>query len=123
MLTTIQIPENQDLLEKKIGKNLKAFRLARNLSQQQLSEKAGLSRRTITSIENGQGSTLATLIRIVRALDQEHLIGRLLEPPPISPTKLHQANQALKNTRKKASKPRKTPPQNKAWNWGNNDEI
>jgi transcriptional regulator with XRE-family HTH domain len=107
MLTTIQIPENQDLLEKKIGKNLKAFRLARNLSQQQLSEKAGLSRRTITSIENGQGSTLATLIRIVRALDQEH----------------HQANQALKNTRKKASKPRKTPPQNKAWNWGNNDEI
>lgn len=112
-------PQSHDLLEQQIGKNLKALRLDQNLNQSDLAEMAGVSRRTITSVENGQGCTLGTLIRLVRALKKEDLLSRLLEPPPISPTKLHKANQILKATRRHASKPRKKATDPSSWTWGN----
>ena len=110
--------KSHDLLEQQIGKNLKAFRLDQNLSQSDLADMAGISRRTITSVENGQGCTLSTLIRLVRALGKDDLLSRLLEPPPVSPTKLHQANQILQSSRRHASKPRKPTPDSSPWTWG-----
>ena len=108
---------SHELLEKKIGENLKSYRLDKNLNQGDLAELAGLSRRTITSVDNGQGCTLSTLIRITRALGEEQILSRLLEPPPISPTKLHEANLILQKKRKHASKPRqKTDPEPWTWN-------
>lgn len=98
---------DHDMLERQIGQNLQRYRLDQNLNQTELAKKAGLSRRTITSIENGNGSTLGTLIRILRALKKEHLLQELLSKPPISPAKLHEANLILNKTRKHASKPRK----------------
>lgn len=111
-------PSSNEQLEQQIGKNLKALRLDQNLNQTELAEMAGISRRTITSVESGQGCTLGTLIRLVRALKKEYLLSRLLEPPPISPTKLHKANQILKNTRRHASKPRKKTSESSPWTWG-----
>ena len=55
-------------IEQELGKRLKARRLDLNLSQALAAERSGLSRRTITAIENGKGSTLATLIALLRAL-------------------------------------------------------
>ena len=60
-LTTSQI-------EQELGRRLKRRRLELNLSQETTALHSGLSRRTITAVEHGQGATLATLIGLMRTL-------------------------------------------------------
>jgi transcriptional regulator with XRE-family HTH domain len=56
-------------LQNIVGGNIRQQRLARGLSQQVLAERADLSRRMITLIENGDGNaSLATLDRLAAAL-------------------------------------------------------
>jgi len=116
MTQTTDLTEPQ--LEKIIGKRLKQHRLRRNLNQSELAERAGLARRTITSVENGNGCTLGTLIRLVRALKIEHALDELLKPLPLSPNAIRQAQILAEPTRKYASKPRKKPPGSSEWVWG-----
>lgn len=105
-------------LEELIGQRLKQHRLHRNLNQTELARRAGLARRTITSVENGNGCTLSTLIRLLRALNIEHALDELLKPLPLSPNAIRQAQILAKPTRKHASKPRKKPPETTDWVWG-----
>ena len=105
-------------LEALIGKRLKQNRLRQNLNQTELAERAGLARRTITSVENGNGCTLGTLIRLVRALKIEHTLEELIKPLPLSPNAIRQAQILAEPNRKYASKPRKKPPETSEWVWG-----
>lgn len=57
-----------------IGERMKRHRLNLNLSQSELFKEAGVARRTITSVENGQGGTLSTFIRLLRAMDKMSLL-------------------------------------------------
>ncbi|MGC6467567.1 MAG: helix-turn-helix transcriptional regulator [Akkermansiaceae bacterium] len=114
--TDMTLSESQ--FEELIGRQLKEHRLRRNLNQTELAEKAGLARRTITSVENGKGCTLSTLIRLVRALRIEHVLDELLKPPPVSPIALRKASALLEPKAKYASKPRKKPAEDEGWVWG-----
>jgi transcriptional regulator with XRE-family HTH domain len=53
-----------------IGQFVKETRLQQNKSQQQVADAAGISRSTLSLIENGRGGTLLSLIQILRVLDQ-----------------------------------------------------
>lgn len=54
---------------KKLGENLKRIRLAKKLSQGDLSKSLGVDRAYISNIENGRmNPTLSTLEKIARAL-------------------------------------------------------
>ena len=108
---------NDLIYERTIGERLKAYRLDRNISQQDLAEKAGVARRTITSVESGKGCTLNTLIRLLRALGKLDLIYPLVEELPLSPRKIHEANLAKERPRKYASKPRNKAPAPGRWVW------
>lgn len=55
-------------IESALGHRLEQLRLARNISQSSLAHEAGVSRRTITRLENGGGVSLDTFIRVLRAL-------------------------------------------------------
>ena len=111
LLTEIQ-------LEDLIGKRLKQHRLRRNLTQTELAVSSGLARRTITSVENGNGCTLGTLIRLVRALHIEHTLDELLKPLPLSPNAIREAQKLTEPSMKYASKPGKKPPEPTEWVWG-----
>ena len=102
-------------LERIIGQRIKQYRLDRNITQADLAEQAGLARRTITSIEKGEGGTVNTLLRVLRALGRLNLIGELFEEPPVSPNRLREM-ELKKHTRKYASKPRKQS-EAKPWVW------
>jgi transcriptional regulator with XRE-family HTH domain len=55
--------------------SLKQIRLQQNLTQEQLAEKAGLSRSAISEMENGKTAvSLITIIQLLRALQQLHLL-------------------------------------------------
>jgi len=101
-------------IEQELGKRLKAHRLTTNLSQTEVAERSGLSRRTITAIENGEGSTLGTLIALLRALGALDTLEAFLPDPGISPIAMLKLRE---DTRKYASKPRKSKPTT-PWKWG-----
>ena len=84
-----------------------------NLNQTQVAKRSGLSRRTITAIENGEGCTLATLIAMLRALNALETLESFLPDPGPSPIALMKLQE---EPRKYASKPRKPQPQT-PWNW------
>lgn len=108
-LTTSQI-------EQELGRRLKRRRLELNLSQETTALQSGLSRRTITAVEHGQGATLATLIGLMRTLGALDQWDQFLPDPGPSPLALA----GLRKTpiRRYASKPRRQPEPPAAWPWG-----
>jgi transcriptional regulator with XRE-family HTH domain len=51
-----------------IGAALRSARLVREMDQQSLADRASISRATLSKIENGGPTTVAVLIKVVRAL-------------------------------------------------------
>jgi transcriptional regulator with XRE-family HTH domain len=51
-----------------IGESLRDARLAREMDQQSLADRASISRATLSKMENGAPTTVAALIKVVRAL-------------------------------------------------------
>ncbi len=109
---------NAEQIESEIGKRLESVRLNQNISQQDLAEKAGVSRRTISRMENGQGVSFNTLIRVMRALNFTNQLEDLVPSLDIRPIERVQQ----KPVRKHASSPRKKNPatssKKTAWKWG-----
>lgn len=60
---------NEAVLQE-LGRRLSRARLDRNLTQARLAEDAGLSLRTVQNVEAGEGSSLETWVRLLRALGE-----------------------------------------------------
>lgn len=48
-----------------IGKQLKSIRKSKGLNQTQVVEQTSLSRKTLSSIENGKNATMSTLVDLI----------------------------------------------------------
>lgn len=72
----IQSPEE---IAETLGKRIRARRLLANVSQVALADKAGISRRALVQLESGQGSTVHTLISILKALGLEQQLAYLYQ--------------------------------------------
>lgn len=68
-----------------IGKRTKEARIQQNFQQEELAERAGVSRTVISRLENGDSITTPNLIRILRALNMLENIENLFPTQPISP--------------------------------------
>ena len=72
---------SSDELQAVFGKQLQELRISKNLDQVTTAEKAGISEKTLRNLEAGRGSSVETLVRVLKALDS--LEGmRLLAPRP-----------------------------------------
>lgn len=89
-----------DMIINAIGAFIRAERLAKNLTQEKLADRAGVHRTTIRDLELGRRSTLLTLIQVLRALDQLQALKLFKVSKEISPLAL--AKLELKE-RKRAS--------------------
>lgn len=69
-------------LQHLLGERLKRLRLHRNLDQRTTAERAGVSERALRNLESGRGSTVETLLRVLKALD--HLQGIEMLAPEIN---------------------------------------
>ncbi len=63
----------------KVGELVRLLRKNENLSQEQLAEKLGLSRYTITNLESGQNATLDTLFKIFQYFDKLEIFTGFIE--------------------------------------------
>lgn len=68
-----------------IGENIRALRLQKNLTQQFLAERSGVSLSALRHLESGQGANLGTLIRVARALDRQEWLQALAPQVTINP--------------------------------------
>jgi transcriptional regulator with XRE-family HTH domain len=75
-------------LAEHIGAFVKHHRLEQNKTQDLLANAAGISRSTLSLLERGQAVTLATLIQVLRVLDQLNVMEVFTVEKTISPIAL-----------------------------------
>lgn len=91
--------------EQKLGEDIKLLRLQKNISRQRLCARAGISENALRNLEGGQGSTVKTLVHVLKALDRENWLDTLAPVTSIHPLHLVQEKkQRLRARRKKDEK-------------------
>lgn len=74
-----------------LGNRLRAHRLAQNLQQSDLAEKAGVSRLTIVNLEHKGNVSLLSLLQVIRALGLIDELSTLFELKPKSIARMEAA--------------------------------
>jgi transcriptional regulator with XRE-family HTH domain len=97
-----------------VGHRLERHRIAADLTQAALAERAGVSKRTLERIEAGRGSELASLLRVLRALDLLDGVDALIPDLPASPLE-ELKRRGRERRRVRARAPSATP--NRPWEW------
>lgn len=87
-------------LQAALGERLKRLRLNRNLDQRSTAEKAGISERALRNLESGQGSTVETLLRTLKALDYLQGINMLAPEASVNPLDLLRQSKAPQRVRR-----------------------
>jgi transcriptional regulator with XRE-family HTH domain len=105
-----------DVILAELGERLARIRLNRNLTQAQLAEQAGVSKRTVERLESGAVATqLSGFIRVCRALDVIDRFDALIPEPVPSPV----AQLKLRGKeRRRASQTKTVKSSAKKWQWG-----
>ena len=112
---------------REIGQRLEQARLQRNMTQATLSDLTGVSRRTIQKTEEGEVSTLKTLIALLRGFGELDQLNLLLPETPLSPIQLvklrgkvrRRASGAGRKSRSKdSSSPMQINEPKEKWQWG-----
>jgi transcriptional regulator with XRE-family HTH domain len=75
-------------LQAVFGKQLQELRISKNLDQITTAEKAGISEKTLRNLEAGRGSSVETLVRVLKALDSLDGLGLLAPRSSVSPLAL-----------------------------------
>ena len=106
-----------DQIEAALCKRLERIRLSRNTTQAQLAQDAGVSPRTIGRLEKGQGVSVDTLIRVMKALGIQHNLEALLPDPTVRPMERigHGARE------RKRARPAPSSDERSAWSWGDGE--
>ena len=109
-------PMSDDVLLKVIGERLAGLRLARNLTQEQLAEQAGLGVRTVQRLELGAAATqLSGFVRICRVLGLMEHLETLIPEPAASP--MAQLKARGRKRRRATGRPAAAGA-SKPWTWG-----
>jgi transcriptional regulator with XRE-family HTH domain len=87
-------------LTEQIGKFVKHHRLEQNKTQDTLALAAGISRSTLSLLERGESVTIATLIQVLRVLDQLQVMNVFIVEKKISPILLAKMERKKKHRAK-----------------------
>ncbi|CAN5385272.1 hypothetical protein BH11BAC2_BH11BAC2_02300 [soil metagenome] len=88
-------------LAARIGAFVKHHRLEQNKTQEETAEAAGISRSTLSLLERGETVTIATLIQVLRVLEQLNVMEVFLVQQIMSPLAMAKME---KYNRKRASR-------------------
>ena len=85
-----------------LGERLRRLRLNRNLDQLTTAEKAGVSEKALRNLEAGRGSTVETLLRVLKALDSLQGIDLLAPEATVNPLDLLRQPKLPQRARRRA---------------------
>lgn len=100
-------------IEGSIGSFIRHHRMEQQQTQEQLATAAGISRSTLSLLERGETVTVATLIQVLRVLDQLHVLQAFHvqeKPSPLALARLqrqkrHRVRASAKNPGETNDKP------------------
>lgn len=91
---TITAQKSTPEWERFIGDQCRAERIRAALEQSQLAELAGVSVGAVRNLEGGKGSSLKTLIRVLRVLERTDWLTSLAPAVGVSPLQVLRSGQA-----------------------------
>ena len=106
--------ETENRIMEEFGKRVAKYRISLQKTQKELAEEAGVSRGTITRMENGESVQLDNIIRVLKALNICSNFETLVPDMLSDPSDLYKLGQDRQ--RATAKRYRKTP--QKKWLWG-----
>lgn len=103
-----------------LGRRLATHRMARNLTQSEFADQAGVARSTVQRIEGGASIQLSSFVKLLRALDRLDGLDAVLTPEVRSPLADLERQRAV---RQRVRHPRggsgdATVSEGGAWTWG-----
>ncbi len=117
-MTGISFTEWNSLSDKALAEYIGAFvkhhRLQQNKTQSELSAAAGISRSTLSLLERGETVTIATLIQVLRVLDQLSVLSSFEVKETFSPLALAR-KQKEKRRRARGSSKKKENEEGSDW--------
>jgi len=88
--------------EKTIGETIRRLRIRKGLPLEDVAARASLSPISVRALELGRGSTLSTLVKVLKEIDEDRFVADwILKSSEISPM------QSLRNSRKLVSEPKR----------------
>jgi transcriptional regulator with XRE-family HTH domain len=68
-----------------LGEHLRRSRVLRRMTQAELAAKAQISERSVSVLECGSGSTVETMLRVIKALDHLEIVDAFAPLPSVDP--------------------------------------
>jgi len=88
--------------EKQIGEAIRRLRIRKGLPLEDIAARASLSPISVRALELGRGSTVSTLLKVLKAIDEaDFILSWMDRSNEISPM------QALRDSRKQAPEPKR----------------
>ena len=94
-------------LQRTLGERVRRLRLSRNIDQQSVAEKGGMSVSALRNLESGRGATVETLLRTLKALDYLEGLDILVPEATVNPVALLRTLKPQQRVRRPRG-PRKT---------------
>ena len=101
-------------LMRDLGNRLEKFRLSQNLRQEDVAREAGISRITVGKLEGGEGVSLETFLRVMRALGLSDRILNMVPDASISPMQVKTDGTSQRQRARRADPDKASAP----WTWG-----
>lgn len=86
--------------EVELGAQIRRARLIEDITQEDLATRANISRKALANLESGQGSTVTTLVKVLRALKRDDWLVTLEPEPSVSPLQMAREAAGLKEPRR-----------------------
>src|SRR5258708_26801540 len=83
-----------------LGQRIRRLRLMRNMDQQATADKAGVSEKALRNLEAGRGSTVETLLRVLKALEYLQGIEMLAPEATVDPLALLHSSKPQQRVRR-----------------------
>lgn len=109
---------SSDQIEAALCAELAELRLARNISQAQLAEKAGIGLRTIKRFEAGEGTTLDTFIRVLKALEISDNLSAVIPDQSVRPLERVSLKGGQRRRARQSEEVKQEDNKEPSWSWG-----
>lgn len=97
-----------DEWEAVLGEQVRAARISANFDQQRLADLANISVGALSNLERGKGSSLKTLISVVRALGRTDWLEALAPPVLVSPIQMLRSKERSTRARVRVGRERRS---------------
>ena len=95
--------KSSEELQVLLGEQLRQLRISKNLNQIATAEKAGISEKALRNLEAGRGSTVETLLRVLKALESLEGLQLIAPRPSVSPMAMLRWSKGRKRVRRRKS--------------------